>query len=133
MNGDEPDDFEFLLSRWSCDLNFIADLAVEQSFSDGGRRGNVAFFGVGFFGADELVLDLHLAMDIEHDDARAVAGTVFWNIAEVEHAEIAQALLELGDAGVDIALALLGELVLGVFGEVAVGAGDGNLLGKLDA
>ena len=39
----------------------------------------------------------------------------------------------MSDLEVDEALALLGELVLGVFGEVAVGARDGDFLGKLDA
>ncbi len=39
----------------------------------------------------------------------------------------------MGDLEVDVALAFLGVFVLGVFGEVAVGAGDGDLLGKLDA
>jgi hypothetical protein len=39
----------------------------------------------------------------------------------------------MGDLEVDVALAFLGILVLGVFGKVAVGAGDSDLLGKLDA
>ena len=39
----------------------------------------------------------------------------------------------MGDLEIDVALAFLGEFVLGVFGEVAVRASDGNFLGKLDA
>ena len=39
----------------------------------------------------------------------------------------------MGDLEVDVALALLGVLVLGVLGEVAVGAGHSDFLGKLDA
>ena len=38
----------------------------------------------------------------------------------------------MADAGVDEALAFLGIFVLGVFGEVAVGAGDCNFLGQVD-
>ncbi len=39
----------------------------------------------------------------------------------------------MADLQVHVALALLGVLVLGIFGEVAVSAGDCDLLGELDA
>ncbi len=38
----------------------------------------------------------------------------------------------MGDLQIDVALSLLGVLVLGVFREVAVGAGDSDFLGELD-
>jgi hypothetical protein len=38
----------------------------------------------------------------------------------------------MADLEIDVALAFLGVLVLGVFREVAVGAGDSDLFGKLD-
>ncbi len=39
----------------------------------------------------------------------------------------------MGNLEINVALAFLGVFVLGVFGEVAVGSGDSDLLGKLDA
>jgi len=72
----------------------------------------------------------HAFLDVHHHDARAVAGTVFRNIGEVQHAEIAHTLFEMPDFGVDVALALFGVFVLGVLRKVAVRAGDGNSLGR---
>jgi len=94
---------------------------------------NQTLLGVGFLGAHESVIDFCVALYIQNSKARAVAGAVLGNVCEVQHAQIAHALFEVGDLEVDVALALFGEFVLGVFGEVAVGAGDGNLLGKFDA
>src|SRR5262249_4997693 len=68
----------------------------------------------------------------QNENARAVPGAVFGNVVEVEHAEVAHALFEVRDFGVYVGLPLFCGLVLGVFGKVAVGAGDSNLLGKLD-
>jgi hypothetical protein len=133
VNGDEANDFKFLLAGWGGNLNFIANFAVEQRLADGRGRGDHSLFDVSLFGAYELVFDFDLALDVQHDDARTVTGTILWDVAEIEHAEIAHALFELADAGVNEALALFGKLVLGVFREVAVGPGDGNFLGQLYA
>src|ERR1700730_432775 len=132
VNGDEANDFKFLLAGWGGNLNFIANFAVEQRLADGRGRGDHSLFDVSLFGAYELVFDFDLALDVQHDDARTVTGTILRDVAEIEHAEIAHAPFELADAGVDEALALFGKLVLGVFGEVAVGPGDSNLFGQLD-
>src|SRR5579859_427257 len=132
VNGEKADDFEFFLAGGSEDLDLVADLAIEQSAADGRGGGDHSPFNVGFFTADELVFDFEALLDVNHDDARAIAGTVFRNVGEVQHAEVAHTFLELADFGVDVALALLGVFVLGVFGEVAVRTGDSNLLGEFD-
>ena len=133
VNGDETYDFELLFSGWGGNLDLIANFAIEERFADRRGGGDEAFFGVGLLGAHKAVLDLNVALGIEHDDPRAVARAIPGDVAQIEHAEIAHTLFELGDARVHIALALLSEFVLGVFGEIAVGASDGDLLRKLDA
>src|SRR6266851_5145870 len=124
VDGDEADDFKFLLAGGRGNFDFVADLAVEEGFADGGSGGDETLLGVGFFGAHEGVFDFCVALEVQNGEARAVAGAVLRDIGEVQHAEVAHALLEMADLEVDVALAFLGVLVLGVFGEVAVGAGD---------
>src|SRR5580704_954609 len=132
VNGEKTDDFEFFFAGGSEHLHLVADLAIEQRAADGRGGGDHSLLDVGFLAADELVLDFLALLNVHHNDARAIAGTVFRNIGEVQHAEVAHALFELADFGVDVALALLGVFVLGVFGKVAVRAGDGDFLGKFD-
>src|ERR1700682_2241006 len=133
VDGDEADDFKFLLAGGRGNFDFVADLAVEEGLADGGGGGDETLLGVGFLAAHELVIDFDVALHVQNGELGTVAGAVFWDIAEVQHAEIAHALLEMADLEVDVALAFLGVLVFGVFGEVAVSAGDSDLLGKLDA
>jgi len=133
VDGDEADDFKFLFARGRRDFDFVADLAVEQGLADGRSGGDEALLGVDFLTADERVFDFCVALYVEHSEPRAISRAILRDIGEVQHAQIAHALLEMGDLEVDEALALLGEFVLGVFGEVAVGACDSDFLGKLDA
>ena len=133
VDGNKTHNFKFLGPGRSGYFYFVAHFAIEQSPADGRGGGDKTLLGVGFFRADQLVFDLDVAVCIQHNDAGAVAGTIFGDIGEVEHAEIAHALFKLADASVDEALALLGKLVFGVFGEVAVGPGYRNFLGKVDA
>ena len=132
VDGDEADEFKFLFAGGGDNFDFVADLAVEEGFADGGGGGDETLLGVGFLAADERVFDFGVALQVQNGEARAVSGAVLGDIGKVQHAEIAHALLEMGDLEVDVALALFGEFVLGVFGEVAVGAGDSDLLGELD-
>jgi len=132
MNGDEANDFEFFLASGGGNLHFIANLPIQKGAADRRSRGDEALFDIGFFTADELVFHLNIALHVKHNNARAVAGTVFRDVGEIEHAEIAHALFELANFGVDVALAFFGVLVLGVFREVAMGASYRNFLGKLD-
>src|SRR6267154_971021 len=133
VNGDQTDEFKLFLARRGDNFDFVANLAVEQGLADGRSCGDKAFLGVGFLAAHQGVVNLFIALQIQHRETRAVAGAVLRNIGEVQHAEIAHALLEMGDLEVDVALAFLGELVLGVFREVAMRASNGNLFGKFDA
>src|SRR5882724_7752407 len=132
VNGEKADDFEFFFAGGSEHLNLVADLAVEKRAADGGSGGDHSLLNVGFFRADELIFDFHAFLDVHHHDARAVAGTVFRNIGEVQHAEVTHAFFKVPDFGVYVALALFGVFVLGVLRKVAMRAGDGNFLGEVD-
>ena len=132
VNGDEANDFKFLFASGCGNLHFVANLPVEQRAADGRSGGDETLFDVGFFAADELVFDLNVALHVKHNNTRTIAGAVFGYVGEIEHAEITHALFKLADFGVDVALALLGVFVFGVFGEVAVSASNGDLLGEFD-
>ena len=132
MNGDETHDFKFFFASRRGDLHFIANLTIEKSTADGRSSGDETLFGVGLLAADELVFDLNVALQVKYNYAGTIAGTVLGDVGEVEHAEIAHALFELADFGVDVTLSFLGVLVLGVFGKVAMCACDSDFLGELD-
>src|ERR1700687_1270928 len=133
VDGHEADDFKFLLAGGRGNFNFVADLAVKEDLADGRGGGDETLLGVGFLAAHELVIDFDVALHVQNGELGTVSGAVLRDIAEVPHAESAHALLEMANLEVDVALAFLGVLVLGVFGEVAVSAGNSDLLGKLDA
>src|ERR1700694_1361828 len=133
VDGDEADDLKFLLAGGRGNFDFVADLAVEEGLADGGGGGDETPLSIGFLAAHEFVIDFDVALDVQNGELGTVSRAILGDIAEVQHAEIAHALFEMGDLEVDVALAFLGVLVLGVFREVAVGTGDSDLLGKLDA
>src|SRR5260370_18718573 len=133
VDGEEADNFKFFLARGRGNFDFVADLAVEQGLADRRSRGDEPLIGVSFLAAHQRIFDFRVALEVHNGEPGTVSRAVLGDIAEVHHAEIAHAFLEMGNLEVDVALALLGELVLGVFGEVSVGAGNGDLLGELDA
>ena len=63
---------------------------------------------------------------------RPEAGAVLRDAVEIDHRDLADALLEHGDARVDDLLPLLRRLVLGILAEVAKLARALNLLGEFD-
>jgi len=83
-----------------------------------------------FFAGDEFVGDVLFLGAVEDDDGGTKADFVAGDVVEVDHGELAHALFELAEAGVDELLALLGGVVLGVFGEVTEGDGLLDLRGE---
>src|SRR5450432_4104373 len=132
VDGHQADYLEFLFTGGSGDLDFVAHFAVKQGLADRRSGGDEAVLGVGFLGTHQLVFDFDVFLGIEHGQTGAVAGAVLGDVGQVEHAQIAQALFQLADAGVYKSLALFGVFIFGVFGKIAVGASDGNLFGKID-
>ncbi|MNC93929.1 hypothetical protein D3C83_106670 [compost metagenome] len=63
---------------------------------------------------------------------RAEPGAVVRDAVEVQHRDLADPLLQHGDAGVDDLLPLLGRLVFGVFAQVAELARPLDLLRQVD-
>src|SRR5258706_15784286 len=104
VNGEKADDFEFFLASGGEHLHLVADLAIEEGAADGGRGGDHSLLDVGFFAADELVIDFLAFLHVIDYDARAVTGTIFRNISEVQHAEAAHPLFEAAVFGIDVAL-----------------------------
>jgi hypothetical protein len=130
VNGGELEDFEFALAVGGDDGGDVADFFAEQGAADGGGGGDEAFGDVGLFACDELVGELFVFSAVEDDDRGAEADLVVGDVVEVDHGEFAHALLELAEACVDELLALLGGVVLGVFGEIAEGYGLLDLRGE---
>jgi len=132
MDGGEFEDFEFALAVGGDHGGGVADLFAEEGAADGAGGGDEALGDVGLFAGDELVGDLFVLGAVEDDDGGAVADAVAGDVVEVDHGELAHALLELAEAGVDELLALLGGVVLGVFAEVSEGDGLLDLGRELD-
>src|SRR5579871_118503 len=92
----------------------------------------MAFFGVYFFTAHKLVFDSYITLDVNYDDSRAITGAISWDVGQIQHSQVAKPFFQLADASVYESLSLLGVLILGVFGKVAVGTRDGDFLWKFD-
>ena len=69
--------------------------------------------------------------DVQHDNLGTVSSAVLGQIVQIQHGQVGHALVELAEAGGDVALALLGVLILGVFREIAVRARDFDLFREL--
>ena len=130
VNGGELEDFELAFAVGGDDGGDVADFLAEQRAADGRGGGDEALGDVGLFAGDELVGDLLVLGGVEDHDGGAEADLVAGDVVEVDHGELAHALLELAEAGVDEDLALLGHVVFGVFGEVAEGDGLLDLRGE---
>jgi len=132
VNRDESNDFEFFLPCWSLHLYFVADFAIQKRAPNWRGGGDQSLLDIGFFTADELVFYFDALLNVNDPKARAIAGAILGDVGEIQHAEVAHALFEVADFCVDVALTLLGVLVFGVFGEVAVGASDSDLLREVN-
>jgi hypothetical protein len=121
VDGGELEDFEFAHPVGSHHGGGVTDFFAEQGAADGGGGGDEALGDVGFFAGNELVGELLVLGGVEDDDGGAEADTVAGDVVEVDHGELAHTLLELAKACIDELLALLGGVVLGVFGEIAEG------------
>ena len=133
VDGGQLQDLELALAVGGDDGGGVADLLAEQRAADGRGGGDEALGDVGLFAGDELVGDLLVLAGVEDDDRGAEADLVVRNVREVDHGELAHALLQLAEAGVDEHLALLGHVVFGVFAEVAKGDSLLDLGGQLGA
>ena len=130
VDGGEFEDFEFTLAVGGDHGGGVSDFFAEEGSANGGGGGDEALGDVGFFAGDELVGDVLFLGGVEDDDGGAKADFVAGDVVEVDHGELAHALFELAEAGVDELLALFGGVILGVFGEIAEGDGFLDLGGE---
>jgi len=64
VNGDQTDEFKFFLARGSDHLDFVTNLAVEESLAIGDVVEMRPFSAFGFLAAHERVFDLFIALQI---------------------------------------------------------------------
>ncbi len=130
VNGGELEDLEFALAVGGDDGGGVTDLLAEKGAADGRGGGDKALGDVGLFAGDELVAEFLVFGGIEDHYRGAKADLIARDVFEVDHGELAHALFELAEAGVDEDLALFGHVVFGVFGEVAERDGFLDLRGE---
>ena len=93
--------------------------------AEGGVVGELELHGVGFLRAGDAVLGL-LAMLVLNNHGAAQTHPAVGFVLVFNDDGVGQNVLDLGDAAVELGLLVLGGIVLGVFGQVAVGAGFGD-------
>ena len=106
------------------DADLVALLRTHEGLAEGGFLADGAVHGIGLLTAHDLVRR-HLAAGLEvHDgDGAANAHGVGRALALVDDDDMKQNVLQLRDAGVELALLVLRLVVLAVFTQVAEAAG----------
>src|SRR5262249_2378399 len=81
--------------------------------------------------AHQAVADADMGLSVNNNNPGTVPRTIFGNIAQVQHTQVTEPLLELADASVHETLSLLGVLILGVLRKVTMSPRDSNLFRQL--
>ena len=98
---------------------------ADDGAAEGGVVGELELHGVGFLGTGDAVLGL-LAVLVLNNHGAAQAYPAAGFVLVLDDDGVGQNVLDLGDTAVELGLLVLGGVVLGVFGQVAVGAGFGD-------
>src|SRR3989344_2544944 len=108
------------------DLHDVARLLADDRPRD--RRGDrdAAALHVGLVLAHDLVAGLLLGVLVDHRDGGAELHLAARQLGDVDHLGPRHAVFDVGDLAFDPALALLGRVILGVLGEIAVRARLGD-------
>ena len=133
MNGDQLHDLHFPDAARNLDFHGIANLLAQQAAADRRGGGNHTVLGIHVFARHQLITDLLVFVEVQHDDGGAQPHAVVRDLGHIDHRKFPQPGVELIQAGVDHALPFLGRVILGVFLQIAVGAGLQDLSGELDA
>ncbi len=105
---------EALRSARCLNVDLVAFFFAEEGAADGRSGGDVALGDVGLLAHDELVDDFLLFVLVVERDLGSERYFPFGNPVEVHHREIGESLSQLPQPGVDVALPLLGGVVLGI-------------------
>src|SRR5262249_742840 len=131
MNCRQPDDLEQAHATGRLHSHLIPLFFVQQALSDRRRGGDQPFLVIGFFGGDEPVGDLFVAIQIAQAQRRAVRGAVARQFAHVNARKFGELLLQLADARAHVILPLAGEFILGVLRQIAQRRGGSERLRQL--
>lgn len=105
------------------DFDFVFDAFSDHGFCHGGKDGDAVVFGIGFGGTDDGEDDFFFILDIEQGDGGPKDDAIAFDGAWVDDFGARDLIFEVFDLSSDLALAFFGVLVLGIFAEIAVGAG----------
>src|SRR5436190_22261530 len=101
------------------DFDLVALLAPDQRSAERRIVADPPVLGVGFGLADELVFH-RLAVLVGQSDRRAEADLVPGRGRRIDYHRAAQAVLEIGDRRLDVALPLFRRVIFGILREIAV-------------
>ena len=110
----------------------VADLAADQGCADGALIADAVQVHICLGGTGQVVLlgvlkVIALGQDLDmHTDGGGVVG----QLALVHDAGQLEGGLQIGDAGLHRSLLLLGGIILGVLAQIAIAAGDLDLVGN---
>ena len=121
-------DLVIAVARRGRDLDLLALLAADERAAERRIVADPPHLRVRFGLADELVLHLLLVL-VDQRDGRAEHDLVARQRGRIDHHRSAEAVLEVGDHRLDLALALLRRMIFGVLAEIAVRA---RFLDRLD-
>src|SRR3546814_6307234 len=105
-------DLVIAVARRSGDFHIIAHLAADQGAPERRQIGDAADLRVGFRMAHDLVLH-RLVVLVEQVDGRAEHHLVAAEHRRIDHLRARQAVLDVGDHRLDLALPLLGGMKIG--------------------
>ena len=110
----------------------VADLAADQGCADRALIADAVQVHISLGGAGQVVLlgvlkIIALGQDL---DMHANRGSIVGQLALVHDAGQLEGGLQIGNAGLHRSLLLLGGIVLGVLAQIAIAAGDLDLVGN---
>src|SRR5258705_9412799 len=132
MDGGELDYFHLAHAARNRDAYGIAHLLIQEAAADRRDRGNQTVGNIHIFTGHQFVTYFFVFVDVQHYYDRSQPDAVMRDLGHVDHRDVAQAGVQLSQAGVDERLTLLGRMILSVFTEIPVGPRFQNLPRKLD-
>src|SRR5262249_5752234 len=106
-------------------------LAADDRPADGRLVRELVLRWIGLGRADDVILERLLRVDVPQPDERSDGDDVGRNLPGLDHARVAEAILEQGDAVLEQRLVVLRVVVLGVLLNVAELARDADALRDL--
>ena len=110
----------------------VADLAADQGCADGALIADAVQVHIGLGGAGQVVLlgVLRIIALGQNLDMHTDGGGIVGQLALVHDACQLEGGLQIGNAGLHRSLLLLGGIILGVLAQVAIAAGNLDLVGN---